>query len=190
MSEAPDKLLITGEDRFLGYSLMCGAEAALIGMAAACTDLQAELLRSFWRGDAGAVPRIERRDRRPGPANLRCPDGRLHSTHALVPGAPGRHPRWMRPTTPGDRPSIRPSSIASGRVSHDWRGYDRREDLRESRPVEDSHVSAHAPTCFPGHADVPPELVRQGSSGLSNASPARACPRISIIISGSPMAWT
>ncbi len=50
---APDKLLITGEDRFLGYSLMCGAEAALIGMAAACTDWQAELLRSFWRGDAG-----------------------------------------------------------------------------------------------------------------------------------------
>jgi 4-hydroxy-tetrahydrodipicolinate synthase len=49
----PDKLLITGEDRFLGYSLMCGAQAALIGMGAACTEPQAELLRSFWRGDVG-----------------------------------------------------------------------------------------------------------------------------------------
>lgn len=50
---APDKVVITGEDRFLGYSLMCGARAALIGMGAACTRLQAELLRSYREGDAG-----------------------------------------------------------------------------------------------------------------------------------------
>lgn len=50
---APGKLIITGEDRFLGYSLMCGARAALIGMAAACTRLQADLLRAYWDGDAG-----------------------------------------------------------------------------------------------------------------------------------------
>jgi 4-hydroxy-tetrahydrodipicolinate synthase len=49
---APDTLLITGEDRFLGYSLMCGARAALIGMGAACTDLQAGFLRAFASGDA------------------------------------------------------------------------------------------------------------------------------------------
>ncbi len=42
----PDKLLITGEDRFLGYSLLLGARAALIGMGAALPDLQAELLRA------------------------------------------------------------------------------------------------------------------------------------------------
>src|SRR5262249_14940539 len=36
-ARCPDKVLITGEDRFLGYSLMCGAQAALIGMGAACT---------------------------------------------------------------------------------------------------------------------------------------------------------
>ena len=48
---APSKLVITGEDRFLGYSLMCGARAALIGMAAACTRIQAELLRAYWDGD-------------------------------------------------------------------------------------------------------------------------------------------
>lgn len=51
--ESPSKLLITGEDRFLGYSLMCGARAALIGMAAACTGLQAEFLDAFRRGESG-----------------------------------------------------------------------------------------------------------------------------------------
>lgn len=48
----PAKVLITGEDRFLGYSFMCGAEAALIGMGAACTSLQAALLSAFRAGDA------------------------------------------------------------------------------------------------------------------------------------------
>jgi len=47
MRDHPDKLLITGEDRFLGYSLMMGARAALIGMGAALTDLQAALLEAF-----------------------------------------------------------------------------------------------------------------------------------------------
>ena len=48
-SRHPDKLLITGEDRFLGYSLRRGAHAALIGMAAVCTDLQAELMRAHFQ---------------------------------------------------------------------------------------------------------------------------------------------
>ena len=51
-SRHPDKLLITGEDRFLGYSLRRGAQAALIGMAAVCTDLQAELLRAHFENRA------------------------------------------------------------------------------------------------------------------------------------------
>jgi 4-hydroxy-tetrahydrodipicolinate synthase len=46
----PEKLLITGEDRFLGYSLRCGARAALIGMGAICCDLQAELIRAHMTG--------------------------------------------------------------------------------------------------------------------------------------------
>ena len=50
--EFPRKLLITGEDRFLGYSLMCGAAAALVGMGAACTSLQHQLLRAHFDGDA------------------------------------------------------------------------------------------------------------------------------------------
>ena len=46
MRHHPDKLLISGEDRFLGYSIMLGAEAALVGMGAALPDLQARLLRA------------------------------------------------------------------------------------------------------------------------------------------------
>jgi 4-hydroxy-tetrahydrodipicolinate synthase len=47
----PGKLLITGEDRFLGYSLMMGADAALIGMGAALPDVQARLLGAAAAGD-------------------------------------------------------------------------------------------------------------------------------------------
>jgi len=43
----PDRLLITGEDRFLGYSVMLGARAALVGMGAALPGLQAGLLRAY-----------------------------------------------------------------------------------------------------------------------------------------------
>ncbi len=45
-------LLVTGEDRFLGYSLMLGARAALVGIAAACTDRCAALLAAWFDGDA------------------------------------------------------------------------------------------------------------------------------------------
>ncbi|HEX9611823.1 MAG TPA: dihydrodipicolinate synthase family protein [Gemmatimonadales bacterium] len=46
MRDYPEKLLITGEDRFLGYSLLMGARSALIGMGAALTDRQARLLHA------------------------------------------------------------------------------------------------------------------------------------------------
>jgi 4-hydroxy-tetrahydrodipicolinate synthase len=58
MNEYPGKLLITGEDRFLGYSLAMGARSALIGMGAALTDVQAALLRSFVQGDFGGYVRL------------------------------------------------------------------------------------------------------------------------------------
>lgn len=48
----PEKLLITGEDRFLGYSLRLGARSALIGMGAVATQLQAALLSAHVRGQA------------------------------------------------------------------------------------------------------------------------------------------
>jgi 4-hydroxy-tetrahydrodipicolinate synthase len=49
-SQAPEKAIFTGEDRFFGYSLMAGADAALVGIGAACTALSAELLASFVAG--------------------------------------------------------------------------------------------------------------------------------------------
>ena len=51
MRDYPDKLLITGEDRFLGYSLTMGARAALVGMGAALTDVQVALLEAFRNRD-------------------------------------------------------------------------------------------------------------------------------------------
>lgn len=48
---APDALLITGEDRFLGYSMMAGAGAGLIGMAAACPGFQHEMIRTYLAGE-------------------------------------------------------------------------------------------------------------------------------------------
>lgn len=58
MRAHPDKLLITGEDRFLGYSLMLGARAALIGMGAALPDVQAALLHAKRTGDDRAFLRL------------------------------------------------------------------------------------------------------------------------------------
>ena len=58
LRDHPDKLLITGEDRFLGYSLMMGARSALIGMGSALTDLQAQLLNARQAGDAHAFLRL------------------------------------------------------------------------------------------------------------------------------------
>src|SRR5207249_4512241 len=53
-----DKLLITGEDRFLGYSLAMGAHAALVGMGAALTDLQAAVLVAFRTGNFAKFVRL------------------------------------------------------------------------------------------------------------------------------------
>lgn len=58
MLEHPDKLLITGEDRFLGYSLIMGARAALIGMGAALTDIQVKLLAAKKDEDDHAFLRL------------------------------------------------------------------------------------------------------------------------------------
>ena len=48
--EFPHLILITGEDRMLGYSLMMGARAALIGMGAVCTKLQADMFDAYFAG--------------------------------------------------------------------------------------------------------------------------------------------
>jgi len=48
--EFPDRLAITGEDRMFGPSLMWGAQAALVGIAAACGHLTTDLLASWYAG--------------------------------------------------------------------------------------------------------------------------------------------
>jgi 4-hydroxy-tetrahydrodipicolinate synthase len=48
MRSHPDKVLVSGEDRFRGYAVVGGATAALVGMGAALPDVQADLLHA-WR---------------------------------------------------------------------------------------------------------------------------------------------
>lgn len=73
MRRHPGKLLITGEDRFLGYSLLMGARAALIGMGAALTDIQAALLSSAARGEWARFVELSARCDRLGEATFRPP---------------------------------------------------------------------------------------------------------------------
>ena len=54
----PGKLLVTGEDRFLGYSLMMGARCALVGLGAARTALPAGLVETHARGDHARFLRL------------------------------------------------------------------------------------------------------------------------------------
>lgn len=44
--EFPGTTLLSGEDRFLGYTLLRGASACLVGLGAACPDVQKALLRA------------------------------------------------------------------------------------------------------------------------------------------------
>jgi 4-hydroxy-tetrahydrodipicolinate synthase len=54
VEHAPEVLLITGEDRFVGYSLMLGAQCALVGIAAACTELSVSVLDAWFSHDLTA----------------------------------------------------------------------------------------------------------------------------------------
>lgn len=62
--EFRDRLPITGEDRMYGPSFMWGAEAALVGIAAAATGLSRAVLEAWTAGDAarflGASERLDR----------------------------------------------------------------------------------------------------------------------------------
>jgi len=53
-----EQLLVTGEDRFMGYSLMCGARAALVGMGAVCCALQADMIAAHRAGEADRFLRL------------------------------------------------------------------------------------------------------------------------------------
>lgn len=49
--EFPDKVVVTGEDRFVGYTYLRGARSALVGLGSACTSLQVDMAQSYFRGD-------------------------------------------------------------------------------------------------------------------------------------------
>ncbi|MFC0532432.1 dihydrodipicolinate synthase family protein [Phytohabitans kaempferiae] len=53
LARSARRLAITGEDRMFGPSLMWGAEAALVGLAAAATPVTAAVMRAFGEGRHG-----------------------------------------------------------------------------------------------------------------------------------------
>ncbi len=61
-SEFPDKVLVSGEDRFLGYSFLRGATGALVGLGAACSAFQVRLLESLRKEPAAFLELLERVD--------------------------------------------------------------------------------------------------------------------------------
>ena len=89
MRSHPGKLLITGEDRFLGYSLMLGARAALVGMGAALPDVQADLLRHWRAGETGRLPRRSALCDRFAQVTFVAAHGGVHPPDALGRGGGG-----------------------------------------------------------------------------------------------------
>jgi 4-hydroxy-tetrahydrodipicolinate synthase len=47
-NEFPEKMLITGEDRMFGYTIMRGAEGALVGLGSACGTLQKRMMDAYY----------------------------------------------------------------------------------------------------------------------------------------------
>jgi len=50
--QAPEKRVVSGEERFLGYSLMCGADSAIVGLGAAYPSESIKLIGAHVSGDA------------------------------------------------------------------------------------------------------------------------------------------
>lgn len=61
ITRAADRLAITGEDRMFGPSLLWGAEAALVGLAAAQVRVTADVMRAFRGSDLRAFERASAR---------------------------------------------------------------------------------------------------------------------------------
>lgn len=111
--EYPDRLLVTGEDRFLGYSLAMGARAALVGMGAALTDLQAQLLRAHRTGQWGRFVRLSGICDRFAEATFRAPmEGYVRrmlwalAADGVIPDDACDDP-WGPPLDPAERDAVR-----------------------------------------------------------------------------------
>lgn len=109
---AAGKLAVTGEDRMFGPSLMWGADAALVGIAAAAVPLSVALVDAWVRGDMPAFVTASRRLDTFAAATFHAPidgyvqrmlwaavwDGLIPEEHA--------HDRYGRPQTIVDRDRV------------------------------------------------------------------------------------
>ncbi|MFI6292303.1 dihydrodipicolinate synthase family protein [Nonomuraea sp. NPDC050790] len=96
ITRAADRLAITGEDRMFGPSLLWGAEAALVGLAAAHVGVTADVLRAYRGADLRAFEAASARLDRLAAATFTEPmegyvqrmlwlaaeEGRIPATHA------------------------------------------------------------------------------------------------------------
>ena len=121
----PDKLLVSGEDRFLGYSVMLGARAALVGMGAALPGLQAGLLRAYAEGDWPAFHAASERCDRLALATFTPPMEGYVRRMLWAAAADGALPAeacddpWGPPLPPEERAAVE-------RVVHELRAHDAR----------------------------------------------------------------
>lgn len=121
MRDHPGKLLITGEDRFLGYSLTMGARAALVGMGAALTDLQVAMLEAFRRGNFARFVRLAGVCDRFAAATFAAPvDGYVQrilwalAADGALPADACDDP-WAPPLDPGERERVS-KAVAAARA--------------------------------------------------------------------------
>jgi 4-hydroxy-tetrahydrodipicolinate synthase len=116
--ELPGKAILTGEDRFLGYSLLRGAAGALIGMGAICPTFQKSLVDAALdarSGDEKSAARFlalsAKADRLAECLFIEPMDGYigrlLHGLAFLgvIPPSAARDP-WSPPFTPGELRAI------------------------------------------------------------------------------------
>ncbi|MFF0729740.1 dihydrodipicolinate synthase family protein [Streptomyces sp. NPDC004134] len=98
-AQTTDRLVVTGEDRMFGPSLMWGADTALVGIAAARAELTTAVLDAWRRGDAAEFVRASGRLDRFAEAAFYAPiEGYVQRMHwaavweGLVPEAWGHDP--------------------------------------------------------------------------------------------------
>lgn len=121
-AEFPDTVLITGEDRFLGYSLQIGAEAALIGMGAAVPAPQAALVRAAVDGDAARLLALTRAVDAFGQVTFRAPmEGYIRrmlwalADTGVLPEAATHDPDGP-PLAPSEREEVRRAALSLAQV--------------------------------------------------------------------------
>jgi 4-hydroxy-tetrahydrodipicolinate synthase len=97
-------LAITGEDRMFGPSLLWGADAALVGVAAAVAELSARLVHAWFAGETAAFVVAARRLDRFAAAVFRDPmDGYVQrmlwaaEREGIIPAASAHDPHGVRP---------------------------------------------------------------------------------------------